>query len=59
MNTDELERREAAFQKYLKGRAAYEARVIESGENLRPEWNWHHGDEDARRELFMLRYRNN
>ncbi|AWG62445.1 hypothetical protein DDT46_00460 [Mycobacteroides abscessus] len=59
MNTFELERREAAFQKYLKNRATYEARVMEGGKKLPPGWNWHSGDIDAQRELFMRRYRNN
>lgn len=59
MNTLELERREAAFQKYLKNRATYEARVMAGGKKLPPGWNWHNSDIDAQRELFMRRYRNN
>lgn len=59
MSTFESERREAAFQKYLKNRAAYEARVMAGDGNLPRGWNWHDGDIDAQRELFMRRYRNN
>ncbi|SUA04016.1 Uncharacterised protein [Mycolicibacterium fortuitum] len=51
------EQKEAAFQKFLENRAKYEARVMEGDGNLPRGWNWHGGDVEAQRELFMRRYK--
>ncbi len=46
------EQREAEFQKFLKRTEAYNAAIVAAGDEP-----WHRGDVDARRELFMRRYR--
>ena len=46
--------REAAFQRHLAHREAYNAAIIERGDV--PKEPWHGGDIEVQRELFMRRY---
>lgn len=43
---------EEAFQRFLKRTEAYNAAIVAAGDQP-----WHLGDIEARRELFMRRYR--
>lgn len=46
------EQQEDAFQRFLQNTEAYNAAIIAAGDQP-----WHLGDIDARRELFMRRYK--
>ncbi|MBF9350449.1 hypothetical protein HA138_11760 [Mycobacteroides chelonae] len=46
--------REEAFQRYLRNSVNYNQAISDNGDTP-----WHQEDVDARRELFMRRYRNN